>query len=375
MTETIISEKQNVDIEVSLVLDKLKKALSGLERVVSGRSTLPILNNVLIRAQKDGVEISATDLEMGVKFFLGGKVEKEGVITVPGKTLSNFINNLHTDTISFTSKNHILSLQAGEVKANINGMSAEEFPVIPEVEGGKVVTIKTNLFKDLLSQVDFAASYEESRPILTGVYIVADDKTVTMAATDSYRLSEVKSNEGLGESFAVVVPVRTLNELKRVLGDTEKFELRVGENQIMVKTESITVVSRIIEGEYPNYQQIIPASSETKVEMEVQDLIDALKTASIFSIEESSSVKLNVTPTGVEVTSQSSQLGNFSSQINAAVEGEGGEISFNAKYILDGLNSFTTPKCSFEFSSQGSPGVFKPSNTSGRVYIVMPLKS
>lgn len=375
MNETIISDKKNVDIEVSLVLDKLKKALSGLERVVSGRSTLPILNNVLIRVEKDGVEISATDLEMGVKFFLGGKVEKEGVVTVPGKTLSSFVNNLHADTITFKSKENILSLSAGDMKANINGMSADEFPVIPEVVGGKVVEIKVNDFKDLLSQVDFAASYEESRPILTGVYIVADDKGLTLAATDSYRLSEVKGKEGLKENFSVVIPVRTLNEIKKVLGETEKFELRVGENQIMVKTESVTVVSRIIEGDYPNYKQIIPENSATKVEMEVQDLIDTLKTASIFSIEESSSVKFNVTSEGVEITSQSSQLGNFSSKINATVDGEGGEISFNAKYILDGLNSFTTPRCTFEFSGKGSPGVFKPSGVDNRLYVVMPLKS
>ncbi|MDD5606023.1 MAG: DNA polymerase III subunit beta [Patescibacteria group bacterium] len=375
MTETITSQKKNVDIEVSLVLDKLKKALSGLERVVSGRSTLPILNNVLIRAQKDGVEISATDLEMGVKFFLGGKVETEGTITVPGKTLSNFVNNLHGDTVSFTSKGNILSLSSGGMNATINGMSADEFPVIPEVEGGKVVEMQTNLFKDLLSQVDFAASFEESRPILTGVYLVADEKTITLVATDSYRLSEVKGEGGLKESFSAVVPVRTLNEIKKVLGDAQKFELRVWENQIMVKTESVTVVSRIIEGEYPNYQQIIPTNSATKVELEVQDLIDTLKTASIFSVEESSSVKLVVSTDGIEVTSQSSQLGSFSSQLPAQVEGEGGEISFNAKYILDGLNSFTTPKCIFEFSGKGSPGVFKPSGVEGRLYIVMPLKS
>jgi len=373
--DILTKEKKNVDIRVSLVLEKFKLALSKIERVVSARSTLPILNNILIKASKKGVELMATDLEIGIKFSLGGKIEQEGVITVPGRTLINLINSLSGDMVVLESKNNILQVTCVDAKASVNGASADDYPVIPEVEGGKIVKFKSVLFRDMLSGVEFAASYEESRPILTGVYLVSSKGNISMVATDSYRLSEMVVKEKLTEDFAVVIPVRTLQEVKRMLDGTQEFELRVGENQVMFVFENATLVSRIIEGEYPNYKQIIPSGSATKVELDVQVLADTLKTANIFSAESSNSVKLEIKPEGIiEITSGSSQLGSFSAKLNGVVTGEGGEISFNAKYILDGLNSFTTPKCSFEMSGKTTPGVFKPAHTDGQIYIVMPLK-
>ncbi|MFH0905270.1 MAG: DNA polymerase III subunit beta, partial [bacterium] len=351
--ESITKEKVSVGIKVSLVLDKFKSALSKVERVVSARSTLPILNNVLIKVTQAGVELSATDLEIGVKFLLGGKVEQEGIVTVPGRTLIGLINNLHGETITLTGKNNILQIECGSSKASINGMSADEFPVIPEVEGGKVIRFRTELFRDMLSAVEFSASHEESRPILTGVNLISTGDSITMAATDSYRLSEVIVKEKINTEFSVVIPARTLQEVKRIIEGVKDFELRVGDNQVMFMFDGASLVSRIIEGEYPNYKQIIPAGSTTQVELDVQELVDALKTASIFSSESSNSVKLEITAAGdIDITSSSSQLGSFSSKLKGAVKGEGGEISFNAKYLLDGLNSFTTPRCEFEMSGK-----------------------
>ena len=368
-------EKKSADINVALVLEKFKSALLKVERIVNNRSTLPILNNVLIKASRKGVELIATDLEIGVKFSLGGKVDQEGVITVPGRTLINLINSLSGDTVVLESKNNVLQIMCGDAKASVNGTPADDYPVIPEVEGGKVVKLRSELFRDMLSGVEFAASHEESRPILTGIYLVSSKGTISMVATDSYRLSEMVVKEKIGEDFAVVIPVRTLQEVKRMLDGMQEFELRVGDNQVMFVFENATLVSRVIEGEYPNYKQIIPSHSATKVELDVQALRDTLKTANIFSAESSNSVKLEIKPEGVvEVTSGSSQLGSFSSKLKGVVTGEGGEISFNAKYVLDGLNSFTTPKCSFEMSGKTAPGVFKPAHTDGQIYIVMPLK-
>jgi len=373
--DTSIKEKINVGINVSLVLNKFKNALSKLERVVGSRSTLPILNNILIKVHKGGVELLATDLEVGIKFNLGGKVEKEGSITIPGRTLINLVDNLYGDTIQLSSKNNILTLISGDSKANINGMPADEFPVIPEVEVGKKVTLDTQVFKSMLSQVEFSASSEESRPILTGVYMISGNGSLTLVATDSYRLSETVIKNGLGEEFNVVIPVKTLQEVRRMADEDASFELVVGENQVMFVFKDAKLVSRIIEGDYPNYKQIIPSKSSTIAELDVQEFIDNLKTAHIFSVEGSHSVKLNVKPEGlVEITSESSQLGNFSAKLKAEVKGEGGEISFNARYLLDGLNSFETPRCTLGIESRSNPGVLKPSNVDGRVYIVMPLK-
>ena len=374
MSET--TSIKSVDIQISLVLDKFKIALSGVERVVSSRSTLPILNNILIRADRAGVEIIATDLEIGVKFFLGGKVEKEGVITVPGKTLINLVNNLHGDTVTLTSKNNILEVVCGETKADINGMAADDYPVIPQVEGGKQVKFKTEMLDGILSAVDFAASRDESRPILIGVYFLSKDSKLTVAATDSYRLAENVADVDLGEEFNVVIPSRTLQEARRIMSDSEEVELRVDDNQVMFVFPNASLVSRIIEGEYPNYKQIIPQAHTLSAEFDIQELADALKTASIFSLEGSNSVRLNVKSAGeIEVSSESSQLGNFIAKIPAKVEGEAGEITFNAKYVLDGLNSFDTVKCVMELGGKTAPGLFKPMGTEGRLYIVMPLRN
>ncbi|OGB73604.1 DNA polymerase III subunit beta [candidate division Kazan bacterium RIFCSPHIGHO2_01_FULL_44_14] len=374
--EISIKDRIGADISVSVVLDKLRSALQGVERVVTSRSTLPILNNVLIKTTGSGVEIIATDLEIGIKFFLGGKIDKEGSITIPGRTLIGLINTLHGDTITLSSKNNILQVVSGETKASVNGVPADDFPVIPEVEKGKVVSVKSDVFKELLAQVDFAASSEESRPVLTGVYLISGGGTLTAVATDSYRLSEVVVKEKLSADFSVIIPVRTLQEIKRVVGDTPQFELRIGDNQIMVVTDNATLVSRIIEGEYPNYKQIIPPKSDTIVEVDIQELTDAIKTAAIFSMEGSNTVRLNIQSSGtIEVVSESSQVGNFNSKVKAEVRGEGGEISFNAKYLLDGLNSFDTPKCTLGMSGKTAAGVFRPSGVEDRLYLVMPLRS
>lgn len=375
MNETISSIK-GVDIQISLVLDKFKVALSGVERVVSSRSTLPILNNVLIKADKDGVEVVATDLEIGVRFFLGGKVEQEGMITVPGKTLINLINNLHGDTINLTSKGSVLEVVCGETKATINGMSAEEYPVIPQVEGGKQVKLKGDVFTGILSRVDFAASRDESRPVLTGVCFSSKDGKLTLVATDSYRLAEVVMEEKLSEEFHVVIPNRTLQEVKRVVDGVEEVELRVDENQVMFVLPNATIVSRVIEGEYPPYKQIIPTSKTLRADFDIQEMMDALKTATIFSLEGSNSVKLNIRSEGeIEITSESSQLGRFNAKVPAKIEGEPGEITFNAKYVLDGLANFDTVTASLEVGGTTSPGVFRPMGVENQIYIVMPLRS
>jgi len=371
-----ISIKKGVDIQASLVLEKLKTALMGVERVVSSRSTLPILNNVLIKADKEGVEIEATDLEVGVKFFLGGKVEQEGIVTVPGKTLISLVNNLHGDTVTLTGKNNVLTVVCGETKASLNGMPADDYPVIPQVEGGKQVKIKIETLGEILAAVDFAASRDESRPILTGVYFLSRGGKVTLAATDSYRLAEVIADVNLGEEFDVVIPNRTLQEVRRIMGETGEVELKVGDNQVMFVFSNASLVSRIIEGEYPNYKQIIPQAHTLSAEFDIQELADALKTASIFSLEGSNSVKLNVRSEGeIEVSSESSQLGNFVAKIPAKVEGEASEITFNARYVLDGLNSFDTVKCRMELGGKTAPGLFRPADVEGRLYIVMPLRS
>ncbi len=375
MNDITIKDEVSVDIKASLVLDKFKLALSSLERVVSSRSTLPILNNVFIKADKSGVEIVGTDLEIGIRYFIGGKVETEGSVTVPGKTLISLVNSLHGETLTLTSKGSNVEIECGSTKASLNGMPADDYPLIPEVETGKVVKISGSKFKEMLDQVDFSVSRDEARPILTGVLVISDENGLTMAATDSYRLSEIVDPGTLSEQFRTVIPLKALSEIKRLIGNQE-IELRVEESQVMFVVDGIVVVSRLIEGEYPNYRQIVPDSAQTVAEVDIAELSDAIKSASVFSVDTSNSVKLTIDPEGkIQIVAESSQLGTFNSEVAATVTGPGEEISFNAKYILDGLNSFDVSRCVLEVNSKTSPGVFKPVNVSGRLYIVMPLRA
>ncbi|MEZ4210669.1 MAG: DNA polymerase III subunit beta [Patescibacteria group bacterium] len=369
-----IKEGVGVDISVSMVLSKFKTALSAMERVVGSRSTLPILNNVLIKADKNGVELIGTDLEIGIKFFIGGKVETEGSITIPGKTLITLVNSLHGETVVLKGVGGNIEVKCGDVKATINATPADDYPILPEVEGGKSVKIGGDKLKQMLSAVDFSASRDESRQLLTGVLVDSKNDGLVMAATDSYRLSEVEDKKPLGEEFKVIIPAKTIVELKRLIKDGDQVEIRVEESQIMFLMDNVILVSRLIEGEYPNYQQIIPTESNISAIVDVQELMDAIKSASVFSVDGGNSIKLVFDSSGLKVTSEASQVGNFNGNVEAKVEGGSEEVGFNAKYVLDGLASFDTPKCELKIGTKTSPVLFTPSGVDNRRYIVMPLR-
>ncbi len=376
MTEDItIKAGEGVDIHASVVLEKFKSALLAVERIVNTRSTLPILSSVLIKAEKGGVEIIATDLEIGMRYFVGGKVEIEGSVTIPGKTLVGLVGSLHGETLTLKGTNTSIELTCGDTQASLHGMSAEEYPVLPEVALGKKVSVMGGKLKQLIGRVEFAVSRDDSRQVLTGVYISSSDRGLVLVATDSHRLAEVVDGGKLGEEFAVIVPAKTLAEVKRLIIDPKQVvEVRVEESQIMFGLENATVVSRLIEGEYPNYRQIIPETSAIVAEVDVQDLADAIKSAAIFSSDTSNGIRLSLGDNKISVASESSSVGSFSGEVEARVDGGGEELRFNAKYILDGLASLDIPNCLIEVTNKTSPVVLRPVGVEGQVYIVMPLR-
>lgn len=377
MTEDISnSSVGGVDIKASLVLDRLKSALLSLERVVSSRSTLPILNNILVKIDKSGVELVATNLEIGVRLFVGGKVEGEGVLTVPGKPFITLINSLHGETVDLATEGFGLLVSCGEVKAQINGTSAEDYPELPEVSSQTVLKLSGGKFKQLLSVVDFAVSRDESRQILTGIYIEVEGKKLTLVATDSYRLSEVVDDISEEKSFKIIVPSKTLAEVKRLLSDGRDVELRVEESQVMFAWENAQIISRVIEGTYPPYKQILPAEPVITAEVDVKEMVDTLKSATVFSMEVGSSVRLRFKDgEPLKVFSEFSQLGNFSAEVESEIRGGEEEVSFNSRYVLDGLENMDTPRCLIGVTSKTGAVSFRPIGEENRIYIVMPLRS
>lgn len=362
-------------MKISVSLEKLKRGLLVLDKIVASKSTLPILNNVLIKVDENQVVLSATDLEMGINYYLGGKIEQPGIITVPGKVLGSFVGSLAEDKIELEGKDNILYAKTSRSEASLNGMPADEFPTIPEVKGKEVLEIDGALLKSAINQVGFAASFDESRPILTGVYFVIGSNTLKLVATDSYRLAEKIMEVPTTAEAKFIVPIKTIQEIYRVITGSEKIKITVSENQILFSFPDMDLVSRVIEGDYPDYEQVIPKNFKTKAIINAHDLFGVVKTASFFARESANNVKLAFTKEGIGVEASSSQLGNFKSQIAAEVTGDDNDISFNARYVLDALNGVGSESVAVELVGKLNPGVIRPAEDRGLTYIIMPLRS
>jgi len=363
-------------MKISISLNRFKKGLGAVEKIIASKNTLPVLNNVLIKVENNQVILSATDLEMGINYYLGGKVENPGAITVPGKVLASFINNLNDEKINLEVKNNILLAQTNKSEASLNGISADEFPIVPKVEGKEILKIKGQDLKTAISQVAFSASFDESRPILTGVYFVADGGKLKLVATDSYRLAEKTLDVSVKDKINFVVPNKTIQELHRVINGPEEITIVLSENQIMFILPDMELTSRIIEGEYPDYKQIIPKNFKTKAIISVHDLVNAVKTAGFFTRENANNVKLSIKKDEVGIEATSSQLGNFKSQLKSQVSGEDNEINFNYRYLLDTLNVIGSEEVSLEVVGKLNPGVIRPEGVKADItYIIMPLRS
>lgn len=362
-------------MRISILLDKFKKGLNAVDRIVASKNTLPILNNVLIKTEENQVVLSATDLEIGINYYLGGKIEGEGSITVPGRVLSSFVNSLDEEKILLETSDGILFAKTDKSEANINGMPADDFPIIPKVIGREILEIDGNVLKTALSQVVFSASYDESRPVLTGVYFIIGDGILKLVATDSYRLAEKTINLPTADKAEFIVPAKTVHELVRILSGGEKVKIVVSENQVMFLLPDMDLTSRIIEGEYPNYEQIVPKTFKTQTKVGTAELANTIKTANFFARENANNVKMTFHKDHILVEATSSQLGNFKSQIPCEMLGEENEISFNAKYLLDALGGVDTGKVNLEIIGKLNPGVIRPDKGSGIMYIIMPLRS
>lgn len=363
-------------MKIFISLERFKKGLGAIEKIAASKSTLPILNNVLIKVEDNQVVLTATDLEVSINYYLGGKVDSPGSITVPSRVLINFINNLNEKKINLEVKDNVLLATTEKSEASINGISAEEFPIIPKIKGEEILEIKGQTFKTAINQVGFATSFDESRPVLTGVYFAIDSDSFKIVATDSYRLAEKILTISSKKKANFIVPNKTIQELHRVISGTEDIKIVLSENQVMFVLPDMEITSRIIEGEYPDYEQIIPKNFKTKAVLATHELANTIKTASFFAKESANNVKILFKKDLIDVEATSSQLGSFKSQLKGLVTGDDNEINFNAKYILDALNGIESDEVELEVVGKLNPGVIKPvGGKDGITYIIMPLRS
>lgn len=368
--------------------EKLKQGLNIVERISSKSLTLPILNNILISTEKNFLNLSATDLEIGVRCWVLSKVEKQGSVTIPSRLLSSFISLLPGKNISFENKNNNLLVKCDNYKTEIKGLSAEEFPIIPTVVDGDSISINSSLFCKDLSQIVDIPIPSTTRPEISGIYFLFQKNTITMAATDSFRLGEkrifLKNNPPLNKEYSLILPQKTIKEIVNIFNEKPgELKMYFSPNQVMFEYlmeetnhPQIQIISRLIEGDYPNYKEIIPKKYNTRLILNRTEFLNQIKTASLFS-GKVNEVKIKVEPKSkrASISSQSSEIGDHQSSITGKIEGDPVEISFNHRFLLDGLQSIKTSEVIFELNNDSGPGVLKPLNDETYLYVVMPIKA
>ena len=365
-------------MKISCTQENLAKGLGIVGRSVGTRTTLPVLNNILLKTEKGGLKIAATDLEIGISTWIGAKVDSDGAITIPAKILVDYINTNTDKTISFLLKEMTLHFESEHFKANIKGIEASEFPIIPSVKKEKEIEILKSDFERAISKVIIAAALDESRPVLAGIYIYGKESKIRIVATDSYRLAEETINltNKLAGEVAFIVPQRTMSEVLRILPNApEKIKIFPGENQVEFVLGETVIVSRLIEGSFPDYNQIIPKNSKTVVKVNVPEFSNAIKMASFFARESANNIKLKFTsPDKLSVIASSPHLGDNVSDVKAEVKGDDLEIAFNAKFILDVLQGIGEQEITLELSSSMAAGLIKGAKDPNYLYVIMPLR-
>lgn len=355
---------------------------------VAGKNiNLPILGNVLIKATEQKVEFMATNLELAITSNLRAKVEVPGVFTVPARTLNDFVNLLSEEKVELTLKDNELEVVCGRSSTKIKGAPADEFPVVPVVGEGKGYLIEVEALKSGLGQVFQAASKNEIRPELAGVLFNFNDQpgVLTLAATDSYRLAEKKVKVLQGEDKArIIIPARTAQEMNHILiislskgAESEKnIRLLVTENQIVLRCNDVELVSRLVDGQYPDYTQIIPTSFKTEADFSTNQITKEIKAASLFTTTGVNAVSFEFDPTAgvIHLSSVSTQTGEYKSEVSADVKGEKNNTLLNHRYILDGLSNINTENAVLKVINADSPCVLAPKGDQSFVYIVMPIR-
>ena len=373
-------------MRLSCLQENLSKGLGIVGRAVATRSTLPITQNVLMATDRSMLKLSATNLEIGITTWVGAMVEEEGSITVPARLLTEFVASLPAERIDLemTQQPKSVKLTCARSEARIHGTDAEEFPPIPTVEGGLTAKIEARRLRTAIAQVVFAAATEESRPVLAGVKLELEEDNFTLAAADGFRLAIHKGKlmEPVAEPSSAIIPARTLNELNRFLTDQEEpVEMMMASNrgQVLFRLNGIQVVSQLIQGTFPNYDQLIPQSYQTRAVFDLQEFQRAARTASIFARDGSGIIRLQIVPANngasakIIISARAEELGENVDEIDTELEGVEAKIAFSSRYLLDVLGVMERGAIALEATSPSSPGVFKPTGSDDYIHVVMPM--
>ena len=368
-------------MEIEVVQERLAKALNIVSRVAANtRAALPVLNNILIRATDKKLALTATNLELAIVDSLSAKVKKEGVITVPARLLAEFVSNLpRGENVELTVNDNKLTIVAGKYKSVVNGISADDFPELPKIDEKKAVIFKIGVeeFKNAVGEVVVVSSNDTTRPALTGVFFNTTDKALYMAATDGYRLAEKKFIDQVVSEVFAIVPTTSLQEVLRSITDeVEEIEILFDETQVRFRLGEVEVTSRLIDGNFPDYRQLIPKKTDIVVELDKDELLRMTKVAALFARESGGSVvcEAKADKNQFAVSAVASELGENSSYLETEISGDG-KVTLNSRFLMDAINAVGDARLSFGFSGKLSPVVIRNTKSDDYTHIIMPLKS
>ncbi|MBI5701511.1 DNA polymerase III subunit beta [Candidatus Saganbacteria bacterium] len=364
---------------------ELSYGVSLVERVVATRSTLPIIGNILFEVTKSGLKLSANNLEMGIEVTLKAKVLKEGSILIPAKTLSGIVSKLPDDDISFKLKDKgLIGINYKKSNFNIHGLPPDEFPQLPKVKETKSISVEGKVLIDMIGQTVFSASTSEDKYVLNGILIETgksahDSTNLRMVATDGYRLSKsgVKV-EGLADIVSVIVPSKSMGEILRILSQDPDgtAKITIGPDQMSFKYKDTFLVSRLIQGQFPDYRQVIPKSTETKITIDLQSFLSSVERAAVIASQSANIVKIEVKAGQLHIMAQAPDVGSVDEVIEVEIKGkEKGLVAFNVRLLADALKVMDTDKVVLELGEALSPGLIRPKDGTEFVYIVMPIRT
>jgi len=373
-------------VKLSCLQENLAKGISIVSRVVSTRAVLPVLSNILMATDEGRLKLAATDLSTSITCWIGAKVEEDGAITIPARLLSDFVSSLPPAQIQMelVTRTKSLHLKCAQFEADIHGIDAQDFPIIPSEVSDHKIEIPPAALRQMIEQVTLAAApAEEGRLVLTGALAEFQGSQLTMVAADGFRLSlrRAQLSEEVPEPLDVIIPARALRELARVSVEEEdpvQIIVTPNRNQVLFRLSNVEIVSQLIEGKFPDYNQIIPSSYGTRVVVNTHDLMRAVRISVLFSRDVANIVRLEIIP-GSELTpgrlrvESTAEVGQNVGDLDASVEGEQMEIAFNGRYLIDMLNVIGTEQVVLEATNPSRPGILKPVGDDNLIYVIMPM--
>ncbi len=367
-------------MKLACLQENLSKGLSIAGRAVPSRTTMPILGNVLLATDHGRLRLAATNMELSIVHWVGARVETEGEVTVPARNFIDLMNTLPPDQVDLILEESTLTLKltCSAVSASFRGIAADEFPLVPEADGDQRFSIEADDLNTGLSQVTFAASTDESHPVLTGVLAEFEEETMTLAAADGFRLSmrHIPLLEPVPAAFSVIIPARALSELMRITAGVDGpvgISTTHPHNQILFQMPDTVLNSQLIDGSFPDVRRIIPPSHKTRVVIGREEILQACKRAAIFARDVANIITLRIEDGQLTVAADSSESGQGSTRLVASVEGEGLEIAFNVRFLVDVFSALDTPQIALELNSSTNPGVIRAVGDEAFIHVVMPM--